>query len=622
MSDTIAGRYTLIDPIARGGSGTVWRAWDQRRNKVCAAKVLRQRDSADLLRFVREQSVKIDHPHVLAPYGWAAEDEHVVIAMDLSDGGTLESVIRDHGAFSDRVAEEILRQLISALHFVHSEGWIHRDVKPANLMMDATGTGRPRARLADFGIATQGEDARLTRIGTVVGTPGYIAPELLRGADPDPSQDLFAAGVVAMRMVRPDADRGTAPAPEDAFEVFGEDSLLGAEVAALLDADPSVRHDGALSLMERLEPTADADFGEATTRDGEIVEIFQTLDPLPEAWQDIVAGFAQPPRQERTGENIAQAADAGERTPQSVATGPQPAGGQIEAPPGGRLHEHPDAAVPPGGEPLVGPASGPAGTALRGMPSGMDRSGYAVPAQAPPIDGEAAAAVQGPLPEGQRSRAGLLGATPAMTGPQRAAPQRSISWAGSQTPVGEASAHGSATGFAAAAGAGSATLRENTLRTPAEARTAAGGAAAAVGYAEDPHGPHGGGTHPVAAPASALGVQDGPREGVHPGQGSGATAAGASRGGPLSAIGVGGAAGWAVLGVLALLLAAVVVLVVILVNGAGGGAVDPAEPTPEPTASQSATSVPTTTVTPGPEDGLNGTQLGSGQDTGNQLDGG
>ena len=74
MSDTIAGRYTLIDPIARGGSGTVWRSWDQRRNHVCAAKVLRQRDSADLLRFVREQSVKIDHPHVLAPYGWAAED--------------------------------------------------------------------------------------------------------------------------------------------------------------------------------------------------------------------------------------------------------------------------------------------------------------------------------------------------------------------------------------------------------------------------------------------------------------------------------------------------------------------------------------------------------------------
>ena len=141
MSDTIAGRYTLIDPIARGGSGTVWRSWDQRRNHVCAAKVLRQRDSADLLRFVREQSVKIDHPHVLAPYGWAAEDEHVVIAMDLSDGGTLENAIQDHGAFSDKVAEELLRQLISALQFVHAEGW--------SLVAAATGAevpARPASR--------------------------------------------------------------------------------------------------------------------------------------------------------------------------------------------------------------------------------------------------------------------------------------------------------------------------------------------------------------------------------------------------------------------------------------------------------------------------------------------
>ena len=72
MSDTIAGRYTLIDPIARGGSGTVWRSWDQRRNHVCAAKVLRQRDSADLLRFVREQSVTVTAHRFGTPLDLAA----------------------------------------------------------------------------------------------------------------------------------------------------------------------------------------------------------------------------------------------------------------------------------------------------------------------------------------------------------------------------------------------------------------------------------------------------------------------------------------------------------------------------------------------------------------------
>lgn len=292
MSDTIAGRYTLIDPIARGGSGTVWRAWDQRRAHLCAAKVLRQRDSSDLLRFVREQSIKIDHPHVLAPYGWAAEDEHVVIAMELCDGGTLEDVLQDHGALSDEVTEEILRQLISALRFVHAEGWIHRDVKPANLMLQATGTARPRTRLADFGIAAQAQEARLTRVGTVVGTRGYLAPELLDGADPDPAQDLYAAGAVALRMVRPDAPRGTSPTPEDALEAFGADSLLGAEVAALLDPDPQVREDGALSLAERLEGHDDVEITGATTRDGEPLEIFPRLAPLPEAWQAVADGRA------------------------------------------------------------------------------------------------------------------------------------------------------------------------------------------------------------------------------------------------------------------------------------------------------------------------------------------
>ncbi|HEU5266540.1 MAG TPA: hypothetical protein VFU35_07555, partial [Jatrophihabitans sp.] len=75
MTDVIAGRFALCDPIARGGSGVVWRAYDRKLQRLCAAKVLRRRDAGELLRFVREQSVRIAHPHVLTPYSWAAEDE-------------------------------------------------------------------------------------------------------------------------------------------------------------------------------------------------------------------------------------------------------------------------------------------------------------------------------------------------------------------------------------------------------------------------------------------------------------------------------------------------------------------------------------------------------------------
>src|SRR5699024_8616966 len=90
MADVIVVRFALIDLIGKGGSGSVWRAWDSKAEALCAAKVLRQRDSADLMRFVREKGVSFAHPHLLTPYGWGAEDEHVVIAMPLVSGGTLE----------------------------------------------------------------------------------------------------------------------------------------------------------------------------------------------------------------------------------------------------------------------------------------------------------------------------------------------------------------------------------------------------------------------------------------------------------------------------------------------------------------------------------------------------
>ncbi len=285
MADTIAGRYTLIDPIARGGSGSVWRAWDGRLQQLCAAKVLRQRDSADLLRFAREQSVKLDHPNVLAPYGWAAEDAHVVIAMPLVHGGTLESALLDNGAASVELTEEILAQLLQALQFVHAQGWVHRDVKPGNLMLDSTGTGRPHVLLSDFGIAVRVQDARLTRTGTVVGTPGYLPPEAYELTDPDPAQDLYAAGITALRMLDPSLEPQESMGPDDARAVVGEQGDLAEHLAALLTPDPAQRRDAAVAVLHELSAgAARRRFDPARTRDGEPFEVFDVLDPLPEPW--------------------------------------------------------------------------------------------------------------------------------------------------------------------------------------------------------------------------------------------------------------------------------------------------------------------------------------------------
>ncbi|WP_157881336.1 serine/threonine-protein kinase, partial [Streptomyces phaeochromogenes] len=181
MGEVFAGRYELVDPIGRGGVGAVWRAWDHRRRRYVAAKVLQQSDAHSLLRFVREQALRIDHPHVLAPASWAADDDKVLFTMDLVGGGSLVHLIGDYGPLPPAFVCTLLDQLLAGLAAVHAEGVVHRDIKPANILLEATGTGRPRLRLSDFGISMRLGEPRLTETNYVVGTPGYFAPEQLLG---------------------------------------------------------------------------------------------------------------------------------------------------------------------------------------------------------------------------------------------------------------------------------------------------------------------------------------------------------------------------------------------------------------------------------------------------------
>lgn len=122
MGEVFAGRYELADPIGRGGVGAVWRAWDHRRRRYVAAKVLQQSDAHTLLRFVREQALRIDHPHVLAPASWAADDDQVLFTMDLVSGGSLAHLIGDYGALPPRFVSLLLDQLLAGLAAVHAEG--------------------------------------------------------------------------------------------------------------------------------------------------------------------------------------------------------------------------------------------------------------------------------------------------------------------------------------------------------------------------------------------------------------------------------------------------------------------------------------------------------------------
>ncbi|WP_316739349.1 serine/threonine-protein kinase [Streptomyces sp. MK7] len=284
MGEVFAGRYELADPIGRGGVGAVWRVWDHRRRRYVAAKVLQQRDAHSLLRFVREQALRIDHPHVLAPASWAADDDKVLFTMDLVAGGSLVHLVGDYGPLPAPFVCTLLDQLLSGLAAVHAEGVVHRDIKPANVLLEATGTGRPRLRLSDFGIAMRLGEPRLTEADLVVGTPGYLAPEQMMGAEPDFPADLFATGLVALYLLqgaKPDAkalveyfaEQGTPSAPK------GVPEPLWQVLAALLQPDPLARFRTATGARKAL--AAAAELLPEPGPDEEHIEVFDQLGPLP-----------------------------------------------------------------------------------------------------------------------------------------------------------------------------------------------------------------------------------------------------------------------------------------------------------------------------------------------------
>ena len=239
----LAGRYVLLDQIGAGGMGSVWRAWDLRNRTFVAAKVLGQHDGSMLLRFVREQSVRIQHPHVVAPSGWAAEDNLVVFTMDLVAGGSIQTLLGDHGPLPESYVAVVLDQTLQALQAVHGAGVVHRDVKPANLLLEPTGTRRPHVRLGDFGVAALIDDVRLTRVPGAIGTDGYMAPEQMHGAPPDPRQDLFATGVVAIQMLTGLGPRQHTGAPEGVLKPLLE---------GLTEPEPEERIPSASAALELL----------------------------------------------------------------------------------------------------------------------------------------------------------------------------------------------------------------------------------------------------------------------------------------------------------------------------------------------------------------------------------
>lgn len=200
------GRYQITRELGRGAMGVVYHAIDPVIGRPVAIKTLRLRDvdDADHRRRLRERLFRearsagaLSHPGIVTIYDMDEVDGLAYIAMEFVDGETLDEILSRPKLISKDRLTEVLRQAAAALDYAHRKGVIHRDVKPANIMIDAAGA----VKITDFGIAkiTQLEGQTLT--GVLVGTPNYMSPEQVQGHDIDGRSDQFSLAVIAYEML-------------------------------------------------------------------------------------------------------------------------------------------------------------------------------------------------------------------------------------------------------------------------------------------------------------------------------------------------------------------------------------------------------------------------------------
>jgi eukaryotic-like serine/threonine-protein kinase len=259
LADTgrvIAGRYRLQAPIGRGAMGVVWRAHDQLLDREVAVKevqiaeTLTDAERANAYqRTLREAktAARLNHPAVVTVYDVCQDEGRPWIVMQLVSAQSLDQLLAASGPLSPRRAAEMARQLLSALSVAHAAGVMHRDVKPSNVLLGSD----DRAVLTDFGIATFQGDSKLTQTGMVMGSPGFTAPERIRGEDASAASDLWSLGATLFAAVEghgPFEKRGGAITTMSA--IINEDApdapdagALGPVIAALLRREPADRPD-------------------------------------------------------------------------------------------------------------------------------------------------------------------------------------------------------------------------------------------------------------------------------------------------------------------------------------------------------------------------------------------
>ena len=293
----VVGRYELVRPLGHGAMATVDLAHDVELDRPVALKRLAEnlaRDKDLRRRFLREArlAARLAHPNVVRVFDVGEDDGRPFIAMEYVEGETLAELVARRGALPAAEAATLGVQACAGLAAAHAAGLVHRDVKPQNLLLGTDGV----LKLGDFGIAAGHDGTRLTLVGTVLGTAGYLAPEQARGEQVTAAADIYAVGAVLYELLTGEPSRSasslTELGAEDGFQppdVAGRLPAAPAElvtaVTACLSVRPEDRPPSAAALARRLAPVA----SEAETAS-------LPADPSRRATEILAPSSARPPR--------------------------------------------------------------------------------------------------------------------------------------------------------------------------------------------------------------------------------------------------------------------------------------------------------------------------------------
>jgi eukaryotic-like serine/threonine-protein kinase len=265
VAEILAGRYELLEVIGRGGMGVVYRARDRTLERTVAVKVLPAEFAEDVTlveRFSREAraAARLSDPHIVAVFDSGRDDDMRYIVMECVPGVSLARLLQERGPLAPPESVEIAAQIATALAAAHAAGIVHRDVKPANVMVQPSQS----IKVLDFGIAHAAADHALTRTTMVLGSAPYLAPEVALGGSADERSDIYALGCVLYEMLtgRPpfvgdlpaavmNQHATVAPQPVRAYEPTVP-GALDELIMQMLAKDPSERPQAALELASRV----------------------------------------------------------------------------------------------------------------------------------------------------------------------------------------------------------------------------------------------------------------------------------------------------------------------------------------------------------------------------------